>query len=182
MPAPTVTSVTPPSGVARGGSLVTIAGTLFDASSDEDTGAAEVSVTFDGRAATDVRVQSATSLTCIVPRGDLPTKKDDPETLSVDIVITNFNSEGTLPENFEALVAQAVLDFGNANARVDQDVLFQQFIGPTAAAIQDVFTGKFVYDLIECFIGTTASTALTNIPIGIRERADFDSARITVSL
>lgn len=102
MPAPTVTSVTPSSGLARGGSLVTIAGTGFDASSDLDTGAADVGVTFDGRAATDVRVQSTTSLTCIVPRGDLLTKKIEPETLSVDVVVTN--EEQSIP-NAGTLVA-----------------------------------------------------------------------------
>lgn len=89
MAAPTVSGVSPATGLARGGSLVTITGTDFDASSDEATGAAEVSVTFGGRPATDVRVLSDTSLTCIVPRGDLLTGKDDPETLSVDIVVTN---------------------------------------------------------------------------------------------
>lgn len=100
----------------------------------------------------------------------------------IDIEIFNLNAEGTLPENFKELVAQAVLDFGNANARVSQDVLWQQFIGPTAAAIQDSFTGKFVYDQINPFIGTTPSTSKFNIPIGIRERADYDSSRITVNV
>jgi hypothetical protein len=100
----------------------------------------------------------------------------------VDIGILNFSAEGTLPTNFEAVVAQAVLDFGNANSRVSQDVLFQQFIAPTQAAIQDSFTGKFAYDFLESLIGTSASTFDINIPISIRERADYDSARITVSV
>ena len=80
------------------------------------------------------------------------------------------------------VAAAAVLEFGNANARVSQDVLWQQFIGPVAASIQDVFTGKFAYDSIDSEISTGGSTMNVNIPIGIRERADFDSARITVTL
>ncbi len=102
--------------------------------------------------------------------------------ITVDIIITNLEAEGTLPENFEDVVAAAVLEFGNANARVSQDVLFQQFIGPTADSIQDVFTGKFAYDFIDSEISTGGSTMNVNIPIGIRERADFDSSRITVIL
>ncbi len=102
--------------------------------------------------------------------------------ITVDIIITNLAAEGTLPENFEEVVAAAVLKFGNANTRVSQDVLYQQFIGPTAAAIQDVFTGKFAYDFIDSEISTGGSTMNVNIPISIRERADFDSSRITVTL
>ncbi len=102
--------------------------------------------------------------------------------ITVDIIITNLAAEGTLPENFEEVVAAAVLEFGNANTRVSQDVLWQQFIGPTAASIQDDFTGKFAYDFIDSEISTGGSTMNVNIPISIRERADFDSARITVTL
>lgn len=102
--------------------------------------------------------------------------------ITVDIIITNLDAEGTLPENFEDVVAAAVLEFGNANTRVSQDVLWQQFIGPAAASIQDVFTGKFAYDFIDSEISTGGSTVNVNIPISIRERADFDSSRITVTL
>lgn len=101
--------------------------------------------------------------------------------ITVHVIIINFSAEGTLPENFEEVAAAAVLEFGNANARVSQDVLYQQFIGPVAASIQDTFTGKFAYDFIDSEVGTP-STGNVNIPIGIRERADYDSSRITVVL
>ena len=101
--------------------------------------------------------------------------------ITVYVRIINFAAEGTLPENFEALAEAAVLEFGNANSRVSQDVLYQQFIGPVAASIQDTFTGKFAYDFIDSEVGTP-STANANISIGIRERADYDSSRITVEL
>jgi hypothetical protein len=102
--------------------------------------------------------------------------------ITVDIIIHNLNAEGTMPENFEALIEQAVLDFGNANSRVSQDVLYQQFIGPAASQMQDSFTGKFNYDFIESKISTGGATTAANISIGIRERADYDSARITAQL
>ncbi len=104
MPAPTITAVTPSTGLSRGGFLVTFTGTNFDASSDEATGAAEVQVIFGARAATDVQVLSATTLTCIVPRGDLPTKKTDPNTLAVTVTVTNVEqgppNSGTLANAF----------------------------------------------------------------------------------
>jgi hypothetical protein len=100
----------------------------------------------------------------------------------VNVIIINFSAEGTLPENFQDLAEAAVLEFGNANARVSQDVLYQQFIGPVAASIQDTFTGKFAYNFIDSEVGLTSSTSNANIPIGIRERADYDSSRITVVL
>ena len=102
--------------------------------------------------------------------------------ITVFVTITNFAAEGTLPENFAAIAEAAVLAFGNANARVSQDVLYQQFIGPVADAIQDTFTGKFAYDFIDSEIGLSPATANSNISIGIRERADFDSSRIVVDL
>lgn len=102
--------------------------------------------------------------------------------ITVDITINNITAEGTLPENFSDVVKAAVLAFGNANARVSQDVLWQQFIGPVAASIQDSFSGKYPFDTIGSDISTGGFTAQVNISIGIRERADFDSSRITVSL
>lgn len=105
-----------------------------------------------------------------------------PVEIWVFVTISNLTAEGTLPENFADVAEAAVLAFGNTNARVSQDVLWQQFIGPVADSIQDSFTGKFAYDFIDSEIGTTVSTANTNIPIGIRERADYDSSRIVVDL
>lgn len=87
-----------------------------------------------------------------------------------------------MPENFQELVAQAVLNFGNMNTRVSQDVISQQFIGPTAEVLRDSFSGKYSYDSIYSGVSTGGPTSIFNIPIGIRERADYDSARITVNL
>jgi hypothetical protein len=81
MPAPTVTSVTPSSGLTGGGSLVTIAGTNF-----EIDVATPVVVTFGTLPATDVRVLTATSLTCLPPRGPIA---DASSTLVVSVSVQN---------------------------------------------------------------------------------------------
>ncbi len=102
--------------------------------------------------------------------------------IHVQINVLIAGAEGTLPENAEDVVKQAVLDFANANSRVGQDVLFQQFIGPTFVAIQDIFTGKFPTTSIISEIGFSPAPGVSeiNIPISDRERADFDSTRIVV--
>jgi large repetitive protein len=77
--APTVTAVSPASGPAAGGTLVTITGTNF-------TGA--TSVSFGGAAATSFTVISATSITAISPAG----------TGTVDVVVTTpSGSSATSP-------------------------------------------------------------------------------------
>lgn len=85
MPAPTITAVTPSAGEAGGGFLVVITGTGFDVAVGPNP-APTVSVLFDTLAARDVRVTSATRLTCLPPRGEIP---DDKKTLDVDITVTN---------------------------------------------------------------------------------------------
>lgn len=93
MATPTITSVTPSTGITRGGYLVTIGGTDFDTNVDFSAtpttpNGARMTVEFDGRLATDVRVVSSTALTCIVPRGDLA---DALNTFAVDVVVTNLD-------------------------------------------------------------------------------------------
>jgi heme/copper-type cytochrome/quinol oxidase subunit 2 len=73
-PAPTVSSVSPATGPTTGGTPVTITGTNFQSGA---------TVTFGGRAATDVTVVSATSITARTPLG--PTSAQ----LAVNVVVTN---------------------------------------------------------------------------------------------
>ena len=61
---PTVTAVAPASGDYKGGEEVTITGTGF-----QEHGAGQPTVTFDGAAATEVRVVSDTEILAIVPAG-----------------------------------------------------------------------------------------------------------------
>jgi hypothetical protein len=82
-PAPTVTSVTPFSGVTAGGTSVTIAGAGFQ------TGA---TVTFGGVAATGVVVVNATQITAKTPAHAAG---------AVDVVVTNPDTQfGTLPNGY----------------------------------------------------------------------------------
>jgi hypothetical protein len=114
MPAPTVSTVTPSSGVTGGGSLVTITGTDFDFLAVvpvPPVAQPEVTVEFGtGQFATDVRVQSATQLTCIVPAGLIPVEPTTlvpapPDTLDVDVIVTNVDpgpnqGSGTLTDGY----------------------------------------------------------------------------------
>lgn len=97
MPAPTVSSVTPNTGLTGGGSLVTIIGTDFDAASGLEADP-EVTVEFGtGRFATDVQVLSATKLTCLPPAGLIQVEPtiatpEPPDELVVDVTVTNVES------------------------------------------------------------------------------------------
>ncbi len=79
MPPPTVTSVSPSSGLSRGGSLVFVNGTNF-----ATVGA--VTVSFGTRLATSVEVRSATKLSCLPPRGEIALGATS---LAVTVTVTN---------------------------------------------------------------------------------------------
>jgi len=83
VPAPTVTSVTPSTGLTGGGSMVVVAGTNFE----DDPSVTVPEVTFGTLLATDVKVQSPTALTCIPPRGPIG---DTADTLVVDVTVENL--------------------------------------------------------------------------------------------
>ena len=83
MATPTVSTVTPNSGGTGGGSLVTVAGTNFE----DDPSVAGVEVTFGTLLATEVKVLSSTSLTCLPPRGPIA---DTLDTLVVDVSVENL--------------------------------------------------------------------------------------------
>lgn len=86
-PAPTVSSITPPSGSTAGGTAVTITGTGF---------VATPTVTFGGSAATSVVFVSSTSLTCVTPAHAAG---------AVDVVVTNPDAQaGTLTNGFTYIV------------------------------------------------------------------------------
>jgi len=74
VPGPTITSISPGTGPTSGGTAVTITGTGFQSGA---------TVTFGGRAATDVVVVSATSITARTPLGPAN------EQLQVNVVVTN---------------------------------------------------------------------------------------------
>lgn len=77
---PTATAIDPDSGSSAGGDTVTITGTGFV---DGDT----ITVTFDGTAATDVSVTSATTITCTTPAGTAG---------AVDVVVTTSGGSVTM--------------------------------------------------------------------------------------
>ena len=86
-PAPTLTSVSPATGPASGGTNVTLTGTGFQAFS-----AGTNSVTFGGNPATAVVVVDAATITCQTPPGTTGA--------SVDVAVSNANGSATLPAGF----------------------------------------------------------------------------------
>ncbi len=80
---PGLASLAPASGTSLGGTTVSLTGTGF-----LDNAAGTNAVTFGGVAATEVVVQSDSSITCEAPAGTPGT--------SVDVVVTNGNGAGTL--------------------------------------------------------------------------------------
>lgn len=112
MPPPTVASVTPDTGLTGGGSLVTILGTDFDVPTGPvPVTPTEITVEFGaGRFATDVRVISATKITCLPPAGLIPVEPTTvvpipPNELVVDVIVTNVDpgpnaGSGTLSPGF----------------------------------------------------------------------------------
>jgi len=86
LPAPTITNIAPATGPTSGGTPVTITGTNFQSGA---------TVTFGTRAATDVTVVSATSITARTPIGPAT------EQLAVDVVVTNPDAtKGTATGGF----------------------------------------------------------------------------------
>jgi hypothetical protein len=72
---PTVTAVAPNTGPAAGGTAVTVTGTGFQSGFGQDSsqgplvGGGTTGVTFDGAAASNVKVVSDTQITCTAPAG-----------------------------------------------------------------------------------------------------------------
>jgi acid phosphatase len=113
VPAPTVTSVTPNSGSASGGTSVTISGTGF---------LAGATVAIGGTAATSVNVVNSTSLTAVTPAH---------ATGTVNVVVTNTDGQsGTLLNGFTYMTApQPVPAFGRVFVVVAENQSYESVIG-----------------------------------------------------
>ena len=132
-PAPTVTSVAPSSGTTGGGTPVTGTGTGFGAGA---------SVTFDGVAATNVVVASATSITATTPAHSAGT---------VTVVVTNPDTQvGTLLDGYSYAASAAPAVTGVAPGAGSLD-------GGTAVTI----TGSGFLSGATVDFGGAAATAVT---------------------
>ena len=96
--APTVTSISPPSGSATGGTAVTITGTNF-ASGD--------SVSFGGTAATNVSVVSSTSITATTPAHAAG---------AVNVVVTNSSGQSGTLTNGYTYTTSGTINFVQVNS------------------------------------------------------------------
>jgi len=100
----------------------------------------------------------------------------------ISIIVNVGAAETPLPDNVYTLIAQAALDHGNANARIGQDSIPETFNGALFEVVKNQETGVYGAESFDIEVGLTASTANAPIPIDIRSRADYDSARIAVDI
>jgi hypothetical protein len=138
---PTVTSVSPNTGTASGGTSVTITGTNFA------TGA---TVTFGGTAATAVNVVSATSITVTTPAHAAG---------AVDVVVTNSNNlSGTLANGYTYTPPSTVLTITSISPNS----------GTTSGGTQVTITGtNFATGATVSFDGTPATNVNVVSPTSI---------------
>jgi hypothetical protein len=131
-PAPTVTTVSPTSGVLGGGTLVAITGTGF---------LHGATVTFGGTAATGVTYVSPTQLTVAAPA------KSTAGAVSVEVKNTDLQT-GTLATAYTYLAAPTVTSITPTG-------------GPAAGGTEVTVTGTNFASTAEVLFGTTAATSVT---------------------
>ena len=92
----------------------------------------------------------------------------------LNITVTEYHEEA-LPPNAQAMITEAVLNYGNS-LTVGNDVILQRFMG----AIYSAVSGIGYISITASTDGVTYST--NNISIDSRHVATFDAARIQVSI
>jgi uncharacterized phage protein gp47/JayE len=95
----------------------------------------------------------------------------------IKVTITTTGAEEDLPPNAIQSIEDALLEFANANHEIGDNVVPDYFIGTVYGAVGNK---SIINVLVQ--LSTISFVAATDavINIGIRERADFDSARIQV--
>ena len=104
--------------------------------------------------------------------------------VSLIITITTVGAEAPLPDNPEVIIGEAVLEFANANTRIGQDVVPGSFAGIVWDLLKDPATGLYSASSVIVQGDFFPPVGITTDPliINIRERADYDSTRITVNI
>jgi uncharacterized phage protein gp47/JayE len=100
-----------------------------------------------------------------------------PQYVHIECDLTLY-SEEDFPEGGEDLVAAALLEFGQS-LPVGKDLLVGRFRAAAVVAVEGVGAAVIRIDVTPA-PGDSPTLDTVDIPIGIRERADFDSTRITV--
>ncbi len=100
----------------------------------------------------------------------------------VAVIVGVGSAEGAMPDNAATLIADAILEFGNANAGIGQDVVPETFGQAIWPVLLDPNSGKYAAETLDIEVGLTASTANAPIAIDLRSRPDYDSGRISVAV
>jgi len=100
--------------------------------------------------------------------------------LEIDLVTST--AEGTVTPNIEDIVAEQVLEVALADHKVPgRDVLTLDYQGIVHAMVEAGTISGVDGVNVRMAISPASPTAVTKIPIDIREKADFDSVNITVA-
>jgi hypothetical protein len=100
----------------------------------------------------------------------------------VTCIVNTTGAEVGLPDNVVQLITQAIVDFGDANSAIGQDVIPDTFHGPIFEVLKDPETGKYAATSLTIEVGTTPVVGPSPVAIGIRERADYDTVRVAVAI
>jgi hypothetical protein len=158
---PTVSSITPTSGVAIGGTSVVLAGTGFLA------GAA---VTIDGNPATSVVIDSAIQITCNTPAGTVGAK---------DVVVTNTDAQlGTLVGGYTYNVG-----FGGNKAAITS--IYGEFkAGPltntlTTTLLENAASSGYAYKINSIIVTNIDGATAADLTMDIEDIAGSNESYIT---
>lgn len=113
--------------------------------------------------------------------------EDTPVTdVDIWIVITitiGVSAEAPVPDNSQSTIANAVIEFANAATRIGQDVVPDGFGEAIWPLMKNEETGLYWATILESKAGLSFGTSTTTpTVIDLRSRADYDNARILVSL
>lgn len=101
----------------------------------------------------------------------------------IEVTATALGAEAPFPSGGVQAIADAVLAYGNSTAEVGRDVIPKSFY---ASVFESVRTDSGLDTLTDVVVGLSlvpgGPFVEAVVPIAIRERADFDSANISVVL
>lgn len=98
-----------------------------------------------------------------------------PAAIDIYVAVSNLVTDSNFPIDGDDAIKQAIVDYGDANYGIGEDVIFNQLYGPIAE-IAGVIDFDLAIDI------TPAPTATDNITIEDNEVSFFDTANITVTV
>ena len=168
LPAPTITGISPSSGLPSGGTAVTITGTGFTSSN--------TTVTLGGNAATSINVVNATSVTAVTPAGTAGPR---------DVVVTTPGGFATLTGGFTYLATPTITGFAPTSGGAGTSVAISgnNFTGATAVSFNGTPAASYTVNSNTSITAVVASgTASGTISVTTPGGTATSSGSFTVRL